>query len=65
MSERCGKVIHWERADAKKVAKASRGRRLMAYWCEPCDGWHVGTPPPELLRGEIGREDVRPTRPRR
>ena len=54
---RCGKVVHWERKDAKRVAKR-KGVHLMAYWCESCTGWHVGSPPPALLAGTISRSQV-------
>lgn len=44
---------------AKRVQKDQGGPRMRAYVCDHCGEWHTGHVPAELLRGEIGRDDLR------
>lgn len=56
------KTPHRTRAAAKKEAKRLMklgASHLTVYPCDVCPDYHVGNPPPQLLRGEIARSDVR------
>lgn len=59
-----GKSRYLTKAAAKRAIKRLPGKtsRLQAYACG--DFWHVGRPPQSLVRGEISRDEIGPTRPR-
>lgn len=56
------KTPHRTKADArrevKRLKKTGAGHPI-AYPCDVCPDYHVGHPPPSLIRGEIARSDVR------
>ncbi|KRE38212.1 hypothetical protein ASG73_04415 [Janibacter sp. Soil728] len=56
-----GKRAYYSRAEAKKKAKdMSRrtGERVIPYRCDVCPDWHIGKPPPGLIRGEVSRSEI-------
>lgn len=63
-----GKRTYVSKAAARKARarhpRGSDGRRLSVYVCTLCAGVHLGHLPGPVIRGELGREDILPHRPR-
>lgn len=62
----CGKTAHPSRKDAKAVRRQPgfKGQHFSVYQCES-GWWHIGHIPGPVLRGDMSRADLPPTRPRR
>lgn len=63
---KCGKVRYLTRAHARKTAKRIKKRRdgrLNAYRCG--EFWHLGHLPKSVVHGEISRDVIAPTTPRK
>lgn len=61
----CGKVVYPSRRGAKAAAKVlgasgrlRPGSNLLAYYCEPCDGWHIGNAPAGAVEPRHKRIDA-------
>jgi hypothetical protein len=60
----CGKRCYPSKARAKKVARSLRGDRsgqhLSVYRCGDSAYWHLGHLPRDVVRGVMGRDEIRP-----
>lgn len=55
------KTSHATRAAAKREAKRLMklgSGHLTVFRCPVCQQFHIGNPPPQLMRGEISRDEI-------